>query len=291
MDFSVFVDRDNCHHHTQLQDKATTACSDTAKGVTDGYSGRRTGSERYLPLHRALCRFCWKISDFTTQYILPKGKLFFLLEITTRSLHQAHKNTLGSYRSAEPKHSQQSDKLLLYLTGKTRSCDWLLQMFSGQKVPGSASLSKHLVDFNTNSYSEVCSVHTKCKALQRRDKKGDAEQKKHTTVVSNLTVVGCVQVKQAPTKHPSPGRNKQGTEASLWSASRTRTSGNRRESCSPEQLHTSLSAGRYKSKSRNNHSCTRLGISTVIYQVGIFTSSCYSSPIFTLLLTQQKERI
>ena len=36
----------------------------------------------------------------------------------------------------------------------TQSCDWLLQMFSGQKVPGFACLSQHLVDFNTNSYSE-----------------------------------------------------------------------------------------------------------------------------------------
>lgn len=269
------------------------ACSDTAKGVTDGYSGKRTGGERYLPLHRGTLQILLENHRLHNLAYPTKRKIIFsLLEIATRSEHiSGSQNTLGSYRSAELKHSQQSDKLLLYLTGKTRSCDWLLQMFSGQKVPGSASLSKHLVDFNTNSYSEVCSVHTKCKALQRRDKKGDAEQKKHTTVVSNLTVVGCVQVKQAPTKHPSPGRNKQGTKASLWSASRTRTSGNRRESCSPEQLHTGLSAGRYKSRSGNNHSCTRLGISTVIYQVGIFTSSCYSSPIFTLLLTQQKERI
>lgn len=198
-------------------------------------------------------------------------------------------NILSSDRSAELKHSQESDRILLYLTGKTQSCDWLLQMFSGQKVPGSASLSKHLVDFNTNSYSEVCSVHTKCKALQRRDIKGDVEQKKHTTVVSNLTVVGCVQVKQAPTKHPSPGRNRQGTEASLWSASRTRTSRSRRESCSP--IRTGLSAGKYKSESGNNHSCTCLDISTIIYEVCIFTSSCYSSPIFTLLLTKEKERI
>lgn len=53
----------------------------------------------------------------------------------------------------------------------------------------------------------------------------------------------------------------------------------------------SLSAGSHKSKSWNDHSSTCLETTTVIYKVCIFKSSCYSSPIFALLLQKQEERI
>lgn len=82
----------------------------------------------------------------------------------------------------------------------TQSCGLLLQMFSGQKVLSFACLSQHLVDFNTNSYSEKpvkSDLHQKL--CSHRIQKGPtvngcrgigSEQEKHTVNVSGCTGVG-----------------------------------------------------------------------------------------------------
>lgn len=77
-------------------------------------------------------------------------------------------------------------------------------MFSGQKVLSFACLSQHLVDFNTNSYSEKpvkSDLHQKL--CSHRIQKGTAvngyrgmgsELEKHTVDVSSCTGVGYAQV-------------------------------------------------------------------------------------------------
>lgn len=77
-------------------------------------------------------------------------------------------------------------------------------MFSGQKVLSFACLSQHLVDFNTNSYSEKpvkSDLHQKL--CSRRIQQGAAvngyrgigsEQEKYTVDVSSSTGVGYARV-------------------------------------------------------------------------------------------------
>lgn len=68
------------------------ACSDTAKGVTDGYSGKRTRSERYLPLHGGTLQILLENHRLHNLVYPTKRKIIFsLLEIATRSSHRAHK--------------------------------------------------------------------------------------------------------------------------------------------------------------------------------------------------------
>lgn len=77
-------------------------------------------------------------------------------------------------------------------------------MFSGQKVLSFACLSQHLVDFNTNSYSEkpvksdlhqkLCSHRIQQGAAVNGYRGIGSEQEKYTVDVSSCTGVGHAQV-------------------------------------------------------------------------------------------------
>lgn len=97
--------------------------------------------------------------DSTTYHILPKGKQLFLMfgyatNCNTLLAPQASINSPRLQITRADAFSGQPQAPSVFNWEATQSCDWLLHMFSGQKVVGFACLSQHLVDFNTNSYIE-----------------------------------------------------------------------------------------------------------------------------------------
>lgn len=131
------------------------------------------------------------------------GHTFSLTNCNTLPVPQASINTPGLQVTGEVPFSGLAHAPLFNWEA-TQSCGLLLQMVSGQKVLSFACLSQHLVDFNTNSYSEKpvkSDLHQKL--CSHRIQKGPAvngyrgigsEQEEHTVDVSTCTGVGHAEV-------------------------------------------------------------------------------------------------
>lgn len=153
-----------------------------------------------------------KIPDSTIRHIPPKGKQLVLMvghtfsptNCNTLPVPQALINTPRLQVTGEVPFSGLAHAPSLFNWEATQSCGLLLQMFSGQKVLSFACLSQHLVDFNTNSYSEklvksdlhqkLCSHRIQKSPTVNGYREIGSEQEKHTVDVSTCTGEGHAQV-------------------------------------------------------------------------------------------------
>lgn len=118
-----------------------------------------------------------------------------------------------------------------------------------------------------------------------------SEQKKCAADASSCAEVGCAHVSthkiQWEPRLPSPAGTRRGRRYChvQWAEPGPHSTARKRlpSTCG-------LCAGRHRSKPWNNHFCAHLETSSIIPELCIFKSSCWSSAIFLLLLKKQEER-